>query len=74
MLCATSPGECVGTPNSSQVCFVCSLDTYIKGWEPSLRQAPHYSTNCPKVCQKHYQNNTSRHYIFPLMPHLANGS
>lgn len=26
MLCATSPGECVGTPNSSQVCLVCSLD------------------------------------------------
>lgn len=39
MLCATSPGECVSTPNSSQVCLVCSLDFYIKGWEPLLRQA-----------------------------------
>lgn len=28
MLCATSPGECVGTPSSSQVCLVCSLDLY----------------------------------------------
>lgn len=39
MLCTTSPGECVGTPNSSQVCLVFSLDVYIKGWEPLLRQA-----------------------------------
>lgn len=39
MLCATSPGECVGTPNSSQVCLVCSLDFYIEGWGPPLSQA-----------------------------------
>lgn len=39
MLCATSPGECVGTPNSCQVCLVCSLDVYIRRWEPPLRHA-----------------------------------
>lgn len=39
MLCTTSPGECVGTPSSSQVCPLCSLDFNIEGWEPPLRQA-----------------------------------
>lgn len=39
MLCTTSPGECVGTPNSSQVCLVCSLDIYIDERELPLIQA-----------------------------------
>lgn len=39
MLCTTSPGECVGTPDSIQVCLAFSPDAYVEGQELLPRQA-----------------------------------
>lgn len=39
MLCTTSPGEWVGTPDSNQVCLAFSPDACVEGREPLLRQA-----------------------------------
>lgn len=39
MLCTTSPGECVGTPDSIQVCLAFNPDAYVEGQELLPRQA-----------------------------------